>query len=242
MANRPKRTRLSDADLFERVQSILINAAEGQRSIADDRAYKELKGQWRKRDLPLPHMVATHPTVDSIMASLKGLPSKRDRVGRVREDFIAVAHPPASASEIIEAVGWTGSPDRVARLRTVKTLLPLAQSAVESMIATLSEPNPNGGPLLDEREDALKHLRELHHTLGEYLLAVEAGHLDDDLGQGLAAESARYAKRAAHALRSDPMPYLASALLLGIFSACDMPGIGGYLGGVALTIQKHVKK
>ena len=37
-----------------------------------------------------------------------------------------------------------------------------------------------------------------------------------------------YAKRAARALRDDPMPYLASALLLGIFEVCGLPGIAGY--------------
>jgi hypothetical protein len=68
---------------------------------------------------------------------------------------------------------------------------------------------------------------------------VDSGRFEDDLGQSLAAEAARYAKRAARALRDDPMPYLWSALLLGIFEACGLPGIGGYLGGVALNVRKH---
>jgi len=107
------------------------------------------------------------------------------------------------------------------------------------MIAALSEPNANNAPILDERKEAIENLRSLNRTLTEYLAAVDAGHLDDDLGQGLAAEASRYAKKAARALRDDPMPYLSSALLLGIFSACGMPGIGGYLGGVALNLRKH---
>ncbi len=121
----------------------------------------------------------------------------------------------------------------------MRILLPLASAGVESMIATLSEPNPNGAPVLDERVEALKHLRELHRTWGELLTAVDAGHFDDELGQSLLAQAARYAKRAARELRDDPMPYLSSALLLGIFEACGLPGIGGYLGGVALNVRKH---
>jgi hypothetical protein len=110
------------------------------------------------------------------------------------------------------------------------------------MIATLSEPNPNGAPMLDERGEALEHLRQLHRTLGELLSAVEAGHFEDELGQSLLAQAARYAKRTARALRSDPMPYLSSALLLGIFEACGLPGIGGFLSGVAVNIRRHGEK
>ena len=108
------------------------------------------------------------------------------------------------------------------------------------MIATLSEPNPNGAPLLDERREAIDHLRALHKTLGQLLAAIDAGHFDDELGQSLAAQAARYGKRFARAVRDDPMPYLTSALLLGIFEACGMPGIAGYLTGVALNVRKHV--
>jgi hypothetical protein len=107
------------------------------------------------------------------------------------------------------------------------------------MIATLAEPNDNGAPLLEAREEAVEHLRELHRTLGELLSAIDQGHFDDELGQNLQAEAARFAKRAARALRDDPMPYLSSALLLGLLTACGLPGLGGYISGVALTVQKH---
>jgi pentose-5-phosphate-3-epimerase len=65
----------------------------------------------------------------------------------------------------------------------VRGLLPLAQNAVDSMIATLSEPNANGGPLLDGRVEAIEELRKLHQALGDLLIAVDGGHLDDELGQ-----------------------------------------------------------
>jgi hypothetical protein len=38
------------------------------------------------------------------------------------------------------------------------------------------------------------------------------------------------------------MPYLASALLLGIFEACGLPGIAAYLVGITQNITKHSGK
>lgn len=236
-SRRPKRPDYRET--VERTQSILINAAEGQRSIADDRQYPPLRKELLKWVDETPRLVATHPTVDSFVAHITRY-DPPERVRLVRQDFKrALNGIRQRAGEGVDSSKWTGEQSRGARLRTVRTLLPLAQAGVESMIATLSEENPNGAPILDERLDALKHLRELHRTLGELLAAVDAGQFEDELGQSLLAQAARYAKRAARSLRDDPMPYLSSALLLGIFEACGLPGIGGYLGGVALNIRKH---
>jgi hypothetical protein len=106
------------------------------------------------------------------------------------------------------------------------------------MITTLSEPNPNGAPMMEHKQEAIEHLRDLHRTLGDLLAVVDAEGLDAK-GQHLLAEAAGYAKRAARSLRDDPMPYLASALLLGIFEACGLPGIAGYLVGITQNIKKH---
>jgi hypothetical protein len=243
MATKRPRTRkqLTDEEIADRLRSMLINTAEGRRSIADDRQYPELRNELTSRGYDPPDLVFTHPSLDSFTASLKRIQTKPERVQKVRDQFepflqqLSQPRPP----EPIDSSLWTGQQGRVARLKMVRTLLPLAQSAVESMIADLSAPNPNGGPILDEREEALKHLRELHRSLGELLAAADAGHLDDELGKGLQAETARFAKRAARALRSDPAPYVSSALLLGIFTACGLPGIGGYLADVALSVRKH---
>ena len=40
-----------------------------------------------------------------------------------------------------------------------------------------------GGPLLDEHAEALEALRNLHHTLGELLAAIDHGKLDDEMGK-----------------------------------------------------------
>jgi hypothetical protein len=123
-------------------------------------------------------------------------------------------------------------------LKTVRSLLPVAQAAVDSMITTLSEPTSNGAPMMEHKKEAIEHLRELHRVLGDLLKIVDTKGLNAK-GQQLLAEAASYAKRAARSLRDDPMPYLASALLLGIFEACGLPGIAGYLVGITQNIKKH---
>jgi hypothetical protein len=232
---------LTHSAILERLQSILINAAEGQRSVADDRQYTRLRAQVRTMPFEPPRLVTTHPTIDSFMAAMRGIADRRARVAAIENEFRPLLRL-VSDDGAVDSSTWTGQPARTARLKVVGSLLPLAQTAVESMIAELSQPNVNGAPILDERADAITHLRELHRTLGDLLTAVDTGRFDDDFGQGLQAEAARYAKRAARALRNDPMPYLSSALLLGIFSACGLPGIGGYLADVALNVRRQARK
>lgn len=228
---------LTDAELVERLQSIAINAAEGQRSVRDDRQYEQLRRAFDKRRLDRPSILATHPTIDSFVAYIKRIEDKRERVKLVRSQFEPLLRQ-IENRDPVDSAAWTGLQYPKARLRVVRDMLPLAQAAVESLIATLSTPNDNGGPLLDDREEAIVQLRALHGTLGSILTAIDEGHFEDELGQGLAAEAARYAKRAARSLRDDPLPYLSSALLLGLLSACGFPGIGGYVGGIAVNVRK----
>jgi len=109
---------------------------------------------------------------------------------------------------------------------------------VEHLIATLEAPSHNGGPPLDETVAAIECLRQLHRALGEMLVAADEGKLEDAFNSGLPAEAARFGKRAAKAFRDDPMPYAVSATILAIMTACGVPGIAGYLAGVALTMKK----
>lgn len=225
--------------MLDRVQSIMINAAQGQRSVSDDRQYGTLRRELMRQSPDAPTLLTAHPTVNSFYASISRHPDRKARVEEVRAAFDPlldqVLQPPADHHE---ASAWTGLDTKASRLRAVKNLIPLAQSAVEGMIAALSEPGGNGGPLLDHREEALVHLRALHEALGKLLTAAGAGHFEDELGQGFAAEASRYAKRAARALRDDPMPYIAQGLLIGVLSACGLPGVGEFLGGIAGAIKK----
>jgi hypothetical protein len=236
-------TSLNDLELAQRLQSILINAAEGRRSVSDDSQYSDMRKEFLRRKLEAPGFVRTHPSVDSFSALIKGTKKKADRVSQVREQFALTLNGLEKIAAIdADSSAWTGIQSPTAKLKAVRALLPLAQAAVEGMISVLEEPGSNGGPVLDERAEAIDNLRALHKSLGELLQAADSGHLDDQLGEGLAAEAARYAKRAAQALKSDPMPYVASSLLLGLLTTCGLPGIGGYLGGVALAVRKNAER
>ncbi len=239
---RPSLKELSDQAIVERVQSILINAAEGRRSVGDDAQYDKLRRELIRRPFNTPPLVATHPSVDSFSAFIRGITDRRERVAKVRRDFdAALSSRDGLAEPNFDASTWGAPPSQSSRLRTVRSLLPLAQAAVDSMITILSEPNPNGAPLMEHKKEAIEHLRELHRTLGELLKVVDAEGLDAR-GERLLGEAADYAKRAARSLRDDPMPYLASALMLGIFEACGLPGIAAYLAGITANIRKHSGK
>ena len=231
---------LSDAALAQRMQSILINAADGRRSVGEDAQYSTLRKELVRRKLGTPSFVTTHPSVDSFAAYIKGVGDKIERVRRVRADFEALLQAlEGSAPAEIASSAWTGIESPAERLRAVRTLLPLARAAVESLIASLSIPGGNNGPILDEREDALVHLRALHTTLGSLLAAIDSGHFEDQLGQGLFADAARYAKRAAQALKDDPLPYASAGLLLGLFTTLGMPTVGGFLSDVTMNLTKN---
>jgi len=224
---------------FERVILRSLSQELG-RSVGDDREFETLRRELLRRIEDPPSFVLTHPTVYSFAATIRGVPCKAEREDCVRNDFDTLLRSLGqSGTAPIASSEWTGEPSRAARLKTVRLLLPLAETAVDSMIATLSEPNLNCAPLLDSRIEAIGHLRALHTTWGNLLTAIDGGHFDDELGQNLRAEAARFAKCAARALRDDPMPYLSSALLLGSLTACGLPGLGGYISGIALTVQKH---
>jgi hypothetical protein len=137
-----------------------------------------------------------------------------------------------------DASAWTGVPNGTQRVRAVQTLIPVAQSAVASLIQHLEQPGHNGGPRLDEVETALTNLRALHSALGKFLTIADEGKLATDVGEGLVLEIARFARRSAKALKEDPIPYALSGTLLALFTACGVPGLGGYLGTVALMMTK----
>jgi hypothetical protein len=137
-----------------------------------------------------------------------------------------------------DSSAWAGIDNPAQRVRAVKTLVPLAQSAIDALINHLEQPSHNGGPPLDEITEALNHLRKLHSKLGEILLAADEGTLTSSRGEGLMDEAARFAKRAAKSLKEDPLPYAFSATLLAIFTACGFPGLGGYISAVAMAIKK----
>ena len=238
----------NDLDALTALQNVLLQAAEGARQGEIDAEYKTLRTNLLRNEEYsdiVPRPVRVNRDLGAFWAEFKSFsPQWEPRRQWIREQFAplfdrAEALERTQDSTSISAEGWTGVESRTGRLKTVQSLLPLAQSAIEGLIDQLSQSGDNGGPILDQRIEAIEQLKSLHEALGKLLDSIETGRFDDDLGLGLAADAARYAKRAARILKDDPMPYVVASLLLGIFSACGFPGIGGHLSGVALTIRKN---
>ena len=241
----------NDLDALLRLQAVLLEAVEGARGAELDHEYKELRRIFledRTYAEMIPAFVRRHRDLGSLWPALKSFsPQWEPRRVEVRNQFEAAL----ATAERIECFGkpgdtptgydssaWTGASSGSDRVKAVRTLLPIAQHAVEHLIAMLEAPGHNGGPPLDEAATAIESLRQLHRALGEMLTAADDGKLADVFNNGLPSEAARYAKRAAKALRDDPMPYAVSATILAIMTACGIPGIGGYLTGVALSMKK----
>jgi hypothetical protein len=243
----------NDLEALLRLQAILLQAAEGARGPELDYEYKELRRlllEDRTYSNVIPTFVRRNRDLGSLWPALKSFsPQWEPRRVEVRNQFegaLATAErieffgKPGDAATGYDSSAWTGAMTGSDRVKAVKTLIPIAHNAVEHLIASLEEPRHNGGPPLDETVAAIECLRQLHRTLGEMLIAADEGKLSDAFKQGLPTEAARYAKRAAKALRDDPMPYAVSAMVLAIMTACGVPGIGGYLTGVALSMKKKL--
>lgn len=241
----------NDLEALLRLQDILLQAVEGARGAELDHEYKELRRLLLEDDTysdVIPTFVKRHRDLGSLWPALKSFsPQWEPRRVEVRNQFentlekaerLELSVKPSNAVEGYDSSAWTGAIKGIDRVRAVQTLLPIARNAVENLIGVLVAPRHNGGPPLDETVAAIQCLRELHRTLGEMLTAADEGKLSNAFADGLPTEAARYAKRAARALRDDPMPYAVSATVLAIMTACGVPGIGGYLAGVALSMKK----
>jgi hypothetical protein len=241
----------SDLDTILRLQSILLEAVEGARGPELNREYGELRRLFLEdstyKDV-VPVFVRRHRDLASLWPAMKSFsPQWEPRRVEVRRQF-EPAFRMAEDNEIIDNAGnvppgydssaWTGATKPSDRVIAVRTLVPIALHALDHLIASLEAPRHNGGPMLEESQEAVKNLRLLHQALGDLLAAADEGKLTDMMNSGLAVEAARYAKRAARSLRADPIPYAFSATILAIMSACGFTGIGGYLAGIALNMKR----
>jgi hypothetical protein len=241
----------NDLEALLRLQTILLQAAEGARGPELDHEYKTIRRMLmtdKTYNAVVPTFVRRNRDLASLWPTLKSFsPQWEPRRIEIRNQFegaLATAErieffgQPGDAPPGYDSSAWTGATKGIDRVKAVQTLLPIARNAIESLITTLEAPRHNGGPPLDETATAVEALRNLHRALGEMLLAADEGRLSESYNGGLPTEAARYAKRAARALRDDPIPYALSATVLAIMTACGVPGIGGYLTGVALSMKK----
>lgn len=238
----------NDLEAVVRFQNILLAAVEGARDSDIDLEYQAFRNAIladpNYKNL-VPSFIKTNRDLVSMWPFFKSFDSSWEpRRKMVRGELMplidkaeAAAFAPTN-TEVANSATWTGVETAKQRLVAIKTLVPVTQASIMTLIATLEAPNHNGAPALDEHTNAIENLRELHKKLGEILELEDEKKLNSSLGLGLLAEAAKYGKRAARELRNDPMPYAMSAMLLAVLTVFGAPSIAGYMAGVALNIRK----
>jgi len=238
-----------DLDAIVRLQNVMLAAAEGTRDEDLNNEFMALRtavlnvGEYR--DL-VPLFVKTNRDLKALWPFFKSFdPQWEPRRKMIRDEFEQLIER-AEKNTFSELEGtsdsseWTGVQSARQRLVAIKTLAPVAQASIETLIASLEATGHDSGPPLDEHTAAIENLRNLHKKLGELLELKDEGQLNSDQGSNLLIEIARYGKRAARELHNDPMPYAMSATLLSILTVFGAPGIASYLATVALLVRKNV--
>jgi hypothetical protein len=117
------------------------------------------------------------------------------------------------ADTVHDSRAWTGA-QRVYRIEIIKALVPSAMDALNGLIRQLETPGHNGGPPLEDVNEMLACLRQLHSALGR-LLAAADGDAEADIFDGAITAVQRFATRFANMVRDDPVKY-GLATLIGV--------------------------
>ncbi|QNN66045.1 hypothetical protein H9L12_06025 [Sphingomonas rhizophila] len=185
-ANRPSRVRqaptwpqgLSNRRAVERLRSMMVNVAEGQRSISDDRQYQTLRTIYmRQRRLTAvgPELVKTHPTLNSLAAYFRANSDRKARVVEIMDDFSPLMELlTPSKAEGHESSAWTGREDIAQQARGVRTMSVAIVRALDVLIEDEERRHHNGGPVEPAEEAALDALKQLRDALNDLISSIEA--------------------------------------------------------------------
>lgn len=238
-----------DAAVIYQLQTVLLNAVEGEKSDKLNSEYFALRKGLMNSEVyrpVVPRFIQDNRDLKSMWSFLKSVSDtwepRRQMVRGELRPLLIMAEERERQSTALRSSSWTGTLGGAERIVAVKALVPVTQAAIETLIASLETPKGNGAPLLDEHDAAIAHLRKLHSALGDVLELAENGQLNTQIGEGLVKELISYGKRAAKQLRDDPIPYAMSALLLAVFSALGDSMLGGYMAGIATNIRRTMPK
>lgn len=204
---------LTDLEAVQRLRTLCLGACDGIQDLADDTRYKALRRNLLNRtDLrPLaPAFIAAQPNLSAYVRHVRETKDRGERRDMVRAQFAALLSLVGDAQSI-QTSTWTGRPSVVEQARLVQALAPAALTVIDRLIENEMRLRGNGGPVDEEREQALFHLRALHQALGELIrLAKAEKSLDGILGK---IQAIRQSARAAVGKAAAAAPITASALL-----------------------------
>jgi hypothetical protein len=215
---------LSDHEAVQRLRTLCLGACDGVQDLADDSRYKALRRALLSRvDLrPIaPAFVAAEPNLPALVRHLRETKDRGQRRELIRTQFVPLMDE-VGVSPTAASSRWTGRVSVAEQALFVRALAPTAILAVERLIADELRMRDNGGPVDDDREDALSHLRALHAALGELIqLAREEQPLDGMLGK---LQTIRQSAKATVAKAAATAPVTASALVAfaGVAGIADL--------------------
>jgi hypothetical protein len=197
----------------QRLRTLCLGACDGIQDLADDSRYKALRRAILNRvDLrPLtPAFVAAQPNLAAFVRHVRETKDRNQRREMVRSEFGPLLEEVESGSSV-SASGWTGRVSAREQAIVVQALAPSAMLAIERLIDDEVQRRDNGGPIDDDREDALLHLRALHSAVGELIALVAA---EQPLGAVLGKlQAIRQSAKVTVGKAAAAMPVTASALV-----------------------------
>lgn len=234
-------------EAVECLQKLMIDRAQGELTDERKQEYQDIRrALLRDEDFRsrLPRLVTLNGDLGGVWSDLREVSGQWEpRRMFVREQMrSAVDYAMELAAQDASAASsrWTGIQSQRERLIVARKILPLAQASVEGLIAELERPQGNGGPPLEDRQQAIDNLKELHSILGECIAGLETGR--GVISDVLLKEAAGFIARAARSLKGDPMPYLVAGGVAGMLSLLGAGELGSFLAGIAVTIRKNASR
>lgn len=178
---------MSDEDAVHRLQSIMLLACEGNKDLSNGREYRAIRSHLLRRpDLSdvLPKYIRSYRDLALFWQFIKPYaPKWEDRRQMIRTTFEPLFDRVAGRTQqAAQSAKWTGRRTASQQARVVISLGYDALLGVDLLLEEQERPLHNGGPVDDERAEAIRKLKSLHHELGVLIALAETGKpLDEQL-------------------------------------------------------------
>ena len=176
---------MTDVGAVTRLETVLLEACEGNREVDLGRQYKALRYPLIRRDDLrdiVPEFVRAQRDLSAFWTFIREHdPTWKARRQFVRESFRPLfdriegrSKPPAAST------GWTGRRSATQQARIVQSLAPAALEGVDELLEIHERALHNGGPVEPAQQEAIDRLKELHSAIGELIQAAENNLTLDD--------------------------------------------------------------
>lgn len=226
----------------------MLLACEGNKDLSNGREYKALRSVLLRRDDladVVPSYIRSQRDLAAFWSFIKAYnPKYEPRRQHIRETFAALAERAEGRSKApIRPSKWTGRRTKAEQVRVVLSLAPDALAAVEALLEEQTRGLGNGGPVEQERTDAIEALKELRSELSELIRLAELDLPFDERLSNVVAIKARafrwMASPAGFGIASLPLTGASVALgvgVMGIINAIS-PGNGATMGAGAMAVH-----